>query len=82
MNKITCDMCMDLMPLVKDGIASADSREAVEPILKPALYAEVYIMAQPPRLSIQRKHFHKLKQADSDFFSNAHVVWHILQVSI
>ena len=30
MNDITCDVCRDLMPLVKDGIASADSRAAVE----------------------------------------------------
>ena len=30
MNKITCDMCMDLMPLVKDGIASEDSKCAVK----------------------------------------------------
>lgn len=30
MNEITCDICMDLMPLVKDGIASEDSRKAVE----------------------------------------------------
>ena len=30
MNKITCDMCKDLMPLVKDGIASEDSKLAVE----------------------------------------------------
>ena len=29
MNKITCDICKDLMPLVKDGIASEDSRRAV-----------------------------------------------------
>ncbi len=30
MNKITCDMCRDLIPLVKDGIASEDSRLAVK----------------------------------------------------
>ncbi len=30
MNEITCDMCMDLIPLVQDGIASEDSRQAVE----------------------------------------------------
>ncbi len=30
MNKISCEMCMDLMPLVRDGIASEDSRRAVE----------------------------------------------------
>ena len=27
--KITCDMCIDLMPLVLDGLASEDSRNAV-----------------------------------------------------
>lgn len=27
--KITCDMCIDLMPLVLDGLASDDSRNAV-----------------------------------------------------
>ena len=30
MNKITCDVCLDLIPLVQDGIASEDSRKAVE----------------------------------------------------
>jgi len=34
MNKISCDMCMDLLPLVKDGIASEDSRLAVENHIK------------------------------------------------
>lgn len=29
MNKISCDICMDLIPLVKDGIASEDSLNAV-----------------------------------------------------
>lgn len=30
MNKISCDMCLDLMPLVRDGVAGPDSRAAVE----------------------------------------------------
>ena len=30
MNKISCDLCMDLIPLVKDGVASEDSKKAVE----------------------------------------------------
>lgn len=30
MMEFTCDMCMDLMPLVHDGVASADSVAAVE----------------------------------------------------
>lgn len=29
-NEITCGVCMDLMPLVHDGIASADSQSAVK----------------------------------------------------
>ena len=30
MNEITCGLCMDLIPLVQDGIASGESRDAVE----------------------------------------------------
>ena len=29
MNQISCEMCIDLMPLVQDGVASSDSRNAV-----------------------------------------------------
>ncbi len=29
MNRLSCDICMDLMPLVQDGIASDDSTQAV-----------------------------------------------------
>ena len=34
MNEISCNVCMDLIPLVQDGIASEDSREAVEQHIK------------------------------------------------
>lgn len=30
MNKISCDLCMDLIPLVHDGVASRDSMQAVQ----------------------------------------------------
>ena len=30
MNEITCEVCMDLMPLVQDGVASGDSVKAVQ----------------------------------------------------
>lgn len=30
MNKISCDMCIDLMPLVQDGVASKDSLSSIE----------------------------------------------------
>lgn len=34
MNIIDCDICMDLIPLVKDGVASKNSQKAVEEHLK------------------------------------------------
>lgn len=34
MNTISCDICMDLIPLVRDGVASEDSVAAVEEHLK------------------------------------------------
>ncbi len=34
MYKISCDICMDLMPLVKDEVASSDSKIAVEQHIK------------------------------------------------
>lgn len=34
MNKIECEICMDLIPLVKDGIASEESYKAVEAHVK------------------------------------------------
>ena len=30
MNKISCNVCLDLMPLVKDGVSSEDSKKLVE----------------------------------------------------
>ena len=34
MNQISCEICMDLIPLVRDGIASPDSTEAVRAHLR------------------------------------------------
>lgn len=34
MNKIDCDICMDLIPLVKDGVTSENSQKTVEEHLK------------------------------------------------
>ena len=62
MNKITCDMCMDLMPLVKDGIASADSREAVEFHLETCAVCRGLYHGQAPPVINTEKAFHKLKR--------------------
>ncbi len=34
MNELTCDICKDLIPLVEDGVASKNSKEAVERHIK------------------------------------------------
>lgn len=54
-NKITCGLCMDLIPLVRDGIASSDSKRAVELHIKTcsacrALYNE----ETPPSVNIEQ----------------------------
>ena len=51
MNKIDCEICMDLIPLVKDGIASEESYKAVEEHVKECetcrqLYGESHEPAQ------------------------------------
>lgn len=48
MNKISCDICLDLIPLVKDDIASEDSKEVVNEHIKEcdickSLYEEMSI---------------------------------------
>lgn len=48
MTKITCDICMDLMPLVCDGVASEDSENAVMKHISDCedckkIYDEMYI---------------------------------------
>ena len=48
MTKITCDICMDLMPLVRDGVVSEDSVTAVMNHISDCedckkIYAEMYI---------------------------------------
>ena len=49
MNEISCNVCMDLIPVVQDGIASEESREAVEQhISKCEACAACYSKAVPP----------------------------------
>ena len=40
MIQITCEICMDLIPLVQDGVAAGDSVSAVEQHIKAAPSAE------------------------------------------
>lgn len=59
MNKLTCDICKDLMPLVKDGIASEDSYHAVEEHVTScenckALYGDMLAVV-PDNLDLERE---------------------------
>ena len=66
MNKITCDICKDLMPLVKDGIASEDSRLAVEEHVKECeeckkMFGETAEQSLVPNVELEEE-FGKLKR--------------------
>jgi len=54
-NEITCGLCMDLMPLVRDGLASGESREAVERHVRScAACRALYGGGAPPAVSTDR----------------------------
>lgn len=62
MNKITCDVCMDLMPLVRDGVASDDSRRAVEQHIGSCAACKALCgKGMPPAINTE-KAFHKFKR--------------------
>lgn len=55
MNEITCGLCMDLIPLVRDGIASGESRDAVERHVQScAACRKLYSGAPPPLIRRRR----------------------------
>lgn len=61
-NEITCGVCMDLIPLVRDGLASDDSREAVERHVRScAACRALYSAGAPPAADIGSS-FAKLKR--------------------
>ncbi len=47
MNSISCDVCLDLMPLVKDGIASQDSINLVKEHIENCEECKNYYIQQP-----------------------------------
>lgn len=62
MNDISCNVCMDLMPMVKDGVASDDSRKAVEEhIEKCTKCREIYGSESIPHIDVS-KSFGKIQK--------------------
>lgn len=62
MNEITCELCRDLMPLVNDGIASDDSRKAVEEHVKACDECRAVFGGEALPASDSEKAFDKLKR--------------------
>lgn len=64
MNKIDCDICMDLCPLVKDGVASEASCAAVQLHLRecPACRAALGAPAAPPPPMNEKRVMSRLKR--------------------
>lgn len=62
MIKITCDMCMDLMPLVQDGVASEDSIAAVDHHIKTCPECKSMFEGQVPVPSDSSKIIQKIQR--------------------
>ncbi len=60
MTKITCDMCMDLLPLVRDGIASADSEAAVRQHMERCPTCKAALEGELPQTPDSRRVYQKL----------------------
>ncbi len=69
MNKITCEMCVDLMPLVQDGVASEDSRNAVLQHLQECSDCRALYEGEIPAPSNTNELFRKIRRQSQIFFS-------------
>ncbi len=67
MNKISCEMCMDLMPLVQDGIASEDSALAVELHIKDCPDCARLFEGEIPQPSDSKKILEKIQRKARTF---------------
>ena len=62
MNEITCEVCMDLMPLVHDGVASDDSVNAVQQHIRQCPDCRALFEGQAPLPSAKGKILDKLNR--------------------
>ncbi len=63
MSKITCDICMDLIPLIKDGVGSTDSEKAVYEHVKECADCNDFLSGFNQRLIINdEKVFGKIRK--------------------
>ena len=69
MTKITCEICQDLIPLVQDGIASADSEAAVREHLKYCEECKRLYDGEIPPESDAEKIYRSIQKKMRGFFS-------------
>lgn len=68
MNQITCDICMDLLPLVRDGVASEDSVQAVQEHIASCPQCRAMYEEYPPSELPDAKITAKIKSKLHTFF--------------
>lgn len=66
MIEISCDMCMDLLPLVRDGVASEDSKNAVDRHICNCPQCAAFAVEMPPAVD-ENKAFQALRSKLSLF---------------
>lgn len=69
MNNISCDVCMDLMPLVQDGIASEDSALLVQQHIASCPHCKALYDEHPPMEPADSKINAKVKTKLRSFFA-------------
>lgn len=71
MDEISCGVCRDLLPLVRDGIASEESREAVERHLETCGACRALSAGEPPLPADMEEAFRKLLRKSRTFSAMA-----------
>lgn len=69
MNEISCEICMDLMPLVQDGVASPDSIAAVQAHIQTCPLCAALFEGQCPQPNQREKLLQKLHKESRHFSS-------------
>lgn len=77
MIEFTCEMCMDMMPLVQDGVASRDTEQAVRQHIETCPECRALFEGQRPAPADSRKMMQKI-QKQSQIFSAMVLMFGIL----
>lgn len=63
MNDISCDVCLDLIPLVKDGVASDDSKILVENHINTCEQCKTFYLTQTEYIVDDKKAIKKIRKS-------------------